>query len=130
MTQKEERVFDQAVDRYLVELAVQRPETVRKTAKKPGGDPRKSWEGDLFERLRPFFVGRRLNQITADDVRAYQAERLGKGKHPNTVNHEVKALMRLLKRAKLLSRIRDEVKLLPVKRAPREIRARARRGRQ
>jgi len=114
-------LFDHAVDRYLAESAVQRPESVRKSAKKPGGNPRKSWEGDLMERLRPFFAGRRLNQITADDVRAYQAERLGKGKHPNTINHEVKALLRLLKRAKLLSRIRDEVKLLPVKRAPREM---------
>jgi integrase len=111
--------FDLAADRYLVELAVQRPDSLRKSAKKPGGDPRKSWEGDLMERLRPFFTGRRLNQITADDIRAYQAERLGKGKHPNTANHEVKALLRLLKRAKLASRLRDDVRLLPVKRAVR-----------
>jgi hypothetical protein len=113
--------FELAADRYLAEVALQRPGSVRKSAQMPGGDPRKSWEGDLMERLRPFFVGKRLNQITADDVRAYQAERIGKGKHPNTVNHEVKALLRLLKRAKLLSRIRDDVKLLPVKREPRQM---------
>lgn len=113
--------FGAAVDRYLAELAVQRPESVRKSVKKPGGDPCKSWEGDLIARLRPFFSGRRLNQITADDVRAYQGERLEKGKHPNTVNHEVKALMRVLKRAKLLSRIRDDVKLLPVRPEPRQM---------
>ena len=65
--------------------------------------------------------GKRLNQITADDIRQYQARRIGERKHPNTVNHEVKALLRLLKRAKLLSRIRDDVKLLPVKREPREV---------
>lgn len=85
------------------------------------GEPRTSWEGDLTNRLRPFFEAKRLNQITADDVRLYQAERLGKGKNPNTVNHEVKALLRVLKRAKLLSRIRDDVKLLPVKREPRQM---------
>jgi len=111
--------FDLAADRYLLELAVQRPDSPRKSAKKPGGDPRKSWEGDLMERLRPFFAGRRLNQITADDIRAYQAERLGKGRHPNTVNHEVKSLLRILKRGKLASRLRDDVRLLPVKRAVR-----------
>jgi len=111
--------FDLAADRYLVELAVQRPDSLRKSAKKPGGDPRKNWEGDLMERLRPFFAGRRLNQITADDIRAYQAERLGKGKHLNTANHEVRALLRLLKRAKLASRLRDDVRLLPLKRAVR-----------
>jgi hypothetical protein len=60
-----------------------------------------------------------LNQITADDIRAYQAERLGNGKHSNTVNHEIKTLLRLLKRAKLASRLRDDVRLLPVKRAVR-----------
>jgi integrase len=110
--------FDAAADRYLAEVVLQRPGSLRPAAQKSGGDPRKSWEGDLIERLRPFFRCKRLNQITADDVRAYQAERIGRGKHPNTVNHEVKALLRLLKRAKLLSRIRDDVKLLRVKKEP------------
>ena len=40
---------------------------------------------------------------------------MGKGKNSNTIDHEVKALLRLLKPAKLLSRVRDDVKLLPVK---------------
>jgi len=109
-------LFDHAVDRYLEELAVQRPGSVRRA-----GEPRQSWEGDLTNRLRPFFAGKRLHQITADDVRAYQAKRLGQGRNPNTVNHEVKALLRLLKRAKLLARIRDDVKLLPVKRESRQM---------
>ena len=113
-------LFDHAVDRYLEELAVQRPGSVRRA-----GEPRQSWEGDLTNRLRPFFAGKRLHQITADDVRAYQAKRLGQGRNPNTVNHEVKALLRLLKRAKLLARIRDDVKLLPVKREPRQMLAQA-----
>ena len=113
--------FETAADRYLAEVAVQRPGSVRNTPKNPKHDPDRSWEGDLLRRLRPCFAGKRLNQITADDVRAYQAERVQGGKHPNTVNHEVKALMRLLKRAKLLSRIHDDIKLLPVKREPREM---------
>jgi integrase len=71
--------------------------------------------------LRPVFKGKRLNQIGPDDIRAYQAKRLGDGKHPNTVNHEVKALMRLLRRGKLLSRIRDDIKLLPVRKEPRQM---------
>jgi integrase len=99
--------FDEAVDRYLSERRIEISGS--------------QWEGWLTERLRPFFRGKRLNQITADNIRQYQAHRIGEGKHPNTVNHEVKALLRLLKRAKLLSRIRDDVKLLPVKREPREV---------
>jgi len=109
-------LFGPALDRYLAELSVQRAGNGESHV-----DPRRTWEGYLTERLRPFFASQRLNQITADDVRQYQAHRLGQGKHPNTVNHEVKALLRLLKRAKLLSRIRDDVKLLPVKREPHEV---------
>lgn len=108
--------FEEASDRYLAELVVQRPESLLRR-----GDPRKSWEGDLPGRLRPFFRAKRLNQITADDVRAYQAHRLGKKKHPNTVNHEVKALLRLLKRAKLASRLRDDIKLLRVTKVLRQV---------
>ena len=85
----------------------------------PNRDPKKSWEGDLMARLRPLFKGKRLNQINADDIRAFRAKRLADGKHPNTVNHEVKALMRLLRRAKLSSRIRDDIKLMPVRKEPR-----------
>jgi len=109
-------MFTSAVDRYLSELAVRRPGSLRQA-----GDARKSWEGDLTNRLREFFSAKRLNQITADDVRQFQALRIGQGKHPNTVNHEVKALLRLLKRAKLLSRLRDDVRLLPVKKEPKSV---------
>jgi len=105
--------FEVALDRYLAELCVERQDIAK--------DPRKSWEGRLTECLRPFFSGKRLNQITADDVRAFQAHRLQEGKHPNSVNHEVKALLRLLKRAKLASRLRDDVRLLPVKRELRQM---------
>jgi integrase len=107
-------IFCQALDRYLEERAV----TSQAETQEKGHpfDPRKSWEGYLTERLRSFFAGKRLNQITADDIRSYQADRLKQGKHPNTVNHEVKALLRILKRAKLVSRLRDDVRLLPVKR--------------
>jgi len=113
-------MFNNAVDRYLSELAVRRPGSLRQA-----GDARKSWEGDLTNRLRDFFSAKRLNQITADDVRQFQALRIGQGKHPNTVNHEVKSLLRLLKRAKLLSRLRDDVRLLPVKKEPKSVLAEA-----
>lgn len=62
-----------------------------------------------------------MNQITADDIRAFQAKRLQEGKHPASVNHAVKGLLRLLKRAKLAGRIRDDVKLLRVIKGPREM---------
>jgi integrase len=105
--------FDAALDRYLEEMHIYRQDGAK--------DPRKTWEGRLTERLRPFFRKGRLNQITADDIRDYQADRLKKGVHRNTINHEVKALLRLLKRAKLASLIRDDVKLLPVQREPRQM---------
>jgi hypothetical protein len=113
-------MFSNAVDRYLSELGVRRPGSLRQA-----GDARKSWEGDLTNRLREFFSAKRLNQITADDVRQFQALRIGQGKNPNTVNHEVKALLRLLKRAKFLSRLRDDVQLLPVKKEPKSVLAEA-----
>jgi integrase len=105
--------FEAALDKYLAELAMVRQDK--------GKSSRKTWEGYLTERLRPHFKGKRLNQITADDIRAFQAERLEAGIHPNTSNHEVKALLRLLKWAKLASRIRDDVKLLPVHKEPRQM---------
>jgi integrase len=107
--------FDQAVERYLEmrRLDLQNPQH----------------EADLAKPLRSFFRGRRLNQISADDIRAYQAHRIAQGKHPTTVNHEVKMLFRLLKRAKLLRLIRDDVQLLPVKREPRQMLTQAERQR-
>lgn len=103
-------LFSQALDRYLAERAVETQAEVKL---------RKSWEGRLTGRLRPFFTAKRLNQISADDIRQYQADGLGRGKNPNTVNHEVKVLLQLLKLAKLASRLRDDVRLLPMKREPR-----------
>jgi integrase len=108
-------LFCHALDKYLVEIAVQRPGSVRTQ------DPRKSWEGDVSNPLRPFFESKRLNQITADDIRAYQSRRHLQGKHPATINHETRAILRLLRRAKLLSRVRDDVKLLPINREPRQM---------
>ena len=108
-------MFNNAVDRYLAEVALRRPGSIR------NGDVKQSWEGDLVNRLRDFFLAKRLNQITADDIRQYQAHRLAKGRHPATINHEVKCLLRILKRGKLASGVRDDVQLLPVKREPREM---------
>ncbi len=105
--------FEKALDRYLTEISVERQGGAK--------DPRKTWEGRLTEHLRTFFAPKRLNRITADDIWAFQVHRLSEGKHPNSVNHEVKALLRLLKRAKLASTIRDDVKLLKVQREPRQM---------
>lgn len=99
--------FEEACDRYLEQrkLDLEHPEHER----------------NMAVSLRPFFREFRLSEITADSIRDYQAHRLTQGRHPNTVNHEVKMFFRVLKRAKLLSRIRDDVKLLPLKRAMREM---------
>jgi integrase len=71
--------------------------------------------------LIAFFQGTRLNQVNAEDIQGYQSHRLGQGKAAKTVNHEVKLLLQLLKRAKLASRIRDDVELLPLDCAPRQM---------
>jgi integrase len=102
-------LFAQAVDKYLAERSIR---VINATARQ---------EGSHFKQMRAFFAAKRLNQITADDIRTYQAHRLAQGRHPNTVNHEVKALLRLLKRAKLASLLRDDVKLLTIKREPRRM---------
>ena len=78
-------------------------------------------EWDCSKPLRVFFQGKRLNQIAADDIRAYQAHRIGQGKKPKTVNLEVGLLLRLLKRAKLRHRVADDVRMLTVVREPREM---------
>jgi len=111
-------LFCAALDRYLAERAIRSQARIGEG--KPV-NPRKTWDGWLTEPLRAFFSAKRLNQITGDDIRQFQAHRLGQGKHPNTVNHETKALLRLLKRAKLASRLRDDIQLLPVKREPKSV---------
>jgi integrase len=71
--------------------------------------------------VREFFKGKRLRQVAADDVRAYQTQRIGEGRAAKTVNHEVKLLLQLLKRAKLLGRIRDNVELFTLNPEPRQM---------
>jgi integrase len=78
-------------------------------------------EWDCSKPLRAFFQRRRLNQIAANDIRAYQAHRIGQGKKPKTVNLEVGLLLRLLKRAKLRHRLVDDVRMLTVVREPRQM---------
>ncbi len=92
--------FEEAMSRYLAErkIEIRRPEFYRFISKP----------------LCAYFKGRRLNQVTTDDVKAYRVARIEAGRQPKTVNHEVGLLLRLLKRAKLRHLIGDEVKPLPV----------------
>jgi integrase len=99
--------IDEAFNRYLAERQTEI------------ADPRN--EAAHAKPVRAFFRGRRLNQLGADDIRLYQAHRLERGRNPKTINHETKILLQVLKRAKLLGRIRDDVRLLPVKREPRQM---------
>jgi len=78
-------------------------------------------EGDISKPLRAFFQGRQLNQISADDVKAYQSHRVSQGRKAKTVNLEVGLLLRLLKRAKLRHLQADDVHMLPLKREPRQM---------
>ena len=78
-------------------------------------------ESDIAKPVRSFFQGRRLDQIRADDVRAYQAHRVTQGRKPKTINLEVGVLLRLLKRAKLRHLLADDVKMLSVRREPRQM---------
>jgi integrase len=68
-------------------------------------------ETDRAKALRKFFGDRRLNCVSGDDVRGYQSARIATKKHPRTVNHEVKLLRAILRRAKLPM---PDAKLLPV----------------
>ena len=77
-----------------------------------------SW---ISKPLRGHFGGRRLSQITANDAREYRIQRLQAGRAPETVNHEVGLLLRLLKHAKLRHLIGDELPPLAVAKKPRQM---------
>jgi len=64
--------FSLAVDRYLAERSV----TVIKATV--------GQETSHFKPMREFFATKRLNQVSADDIRQYQAHRLALGKHPRS----------------------------------------------
>jgi hypothetical protein len=99
--------FDGVFDRYLAErqIEIQNPRH----------------EADCAKPLRTFFRGKRLNQAAADDIKAYQSARALQGRKPKTVNLEVGLLLRLLKRARLRRLLGDDVRMLPVKREPRQM---------
>src|SRR5579872_2575751 len=72
------------------------------------------------ERLKPLaahFGTQPLIRIKAEDIGAYQRERL-KAVAPRTVNMEVGVLRRLLKRAKVWTVVMEDVKMLPERHAP------------
>lgn len=78
-------------------------------------------EADISKSLRAYFQGKRLDRISADDVKAYESHRVTQGRKAKTVNLEVGLLLRLLKRAKLRHLLADDVHMLPVKRKPRQM---------
>jgi integrase len=95
--------FSQTADRYLKHRRVEVSERTCQT------------DADKMKPLRSFFTGTRLSQISADAIRSYQAHRHAAGRHPRTINHEVKLLLRLLRRARIPH---PDVKMLPVPRSP------------
>ena len=94
--------FSEAADRYLLGRKVEVSERTYQT------------EADKMKPLRKFLTGVRISKISADTIRSYQAHRHSAGRHPRTINHEVKLLLRVLKRAK---KPLPETKMLPVLRS-------------
>jgi integrase len=95
--------FGEAADRYLEHRTVEASVCTWRT------------ESDKMKPLRAFFDALKLSQITGDAVRSYQAQRHAMGRHPRTINHETKLLLRVIRRARLSV---PEVKLLPIARVP------------
>jgi integrase len=95
--------FGDAADRYLEHRTVEASVCTWRT------------ESDKMKPLRAFFDAMRLSQITGDTIRSYQAQRHALGRHPRTINHETKLLLRVIRRARLSP---PDMKLLPVPRTP------------
>jgi integrase len=81
--------FAEASTRYLAERKGQVSPATSRT------------EADRVKPLDAFFGTMRLNRITADDIHAFQAKGTAEGKHPRYLNHQVKLLRTVLRRAKL-----------------------------
>ena len=75
----------------------------------------------LAKPLRAFYRQKRLNTFTDESVRAYQSSRMSQGKKPQTVNLEVRLLLRLLKRARLRHLLGDDLKMLSNPKSPRQM---------
>lgn len=56
-----------------------------------------------------------MNQIYADTIRSYQAERHAAGRRPRTINHEIKPLLRVLRRTRVYL---PDTHMLPLPRSP------------
>ena len=91
--------FSEAAARFLEQRKVEVSEGTWQTEK------------DKMKPLQGFFSRMRINQVSADAIRTYQAHRHTAGRHPRTINHEVKLLQRLLRRAKVPL---PDVGMLPV----------------
>lgn len=69
-------------------------------------------ECNLVKSLRAVFDKRRLGDLTADDIRGYQVQRLA-AVSSRTVNLEVKILRGIMRTAKLWARIADDYRRVP-----------------
>jgi integrase len=68
-----------------------------------GNISERTWrtEADRLKPLRAFLGDKRLSKVADHDIETYQNQRKAAGRHPRTINHEVKLLLHLLRRAKL-----------------------------
>ena len=93
--------FSEAADRYLSERT---PDLAARSI---------STERERLQPLRTYFTTRSLSRISSGDVREYIAQRKASGAANRTVNMEIGALRRILKRAKRWHSIADDVPHLP-----------------
>jgi len=64
--------------------------------------------------LLPYFGGRLLTDIEAEDISRYQGSRSGEGAAPATINHEIGTLRAILRREGLWERVQRDVSPLRV----------------
>jgi integrase len=69
-------------------------------------------ERQLLVKLKEHFIGKRLRDISAEDVLAYRQWRTAVGVGPAIINMEVGVVRRMLKRAKRWSQIADDIRPL------------------
>ena len=70
---------------------------------------------NIEKHLKPVFGSLLLIDITADDIAAYQKDRLKAGASPKTINLELGTLRAILRRHRIWANLQPDVKMLPVR---------------